>query len=785
MTSYGLEITLQSPLTSAAGEGRVGVVDRDVAFDNLGVPILLGRRLKGLWRDAYRDVVDTWQQCGQKAIPETQIFGESGRGNAYIHVANAELKDATFLREWLSYLQHPKNRRILPEDVVQHYASVRAQTSIDRQTGAALENTLRLTRNLNSDLVFWAPVHFTQQPNDGVLTALILGAAALKHMGTARTRGLGKVSCRFICNLTEQVLNSKTLPSITVTSKDTETESVKESITEQLPDISENQAGTATSSNCETPIYLLQYRLTLKEPVVIPVADGDPNAVMTRQDIPGSHLWGVAAWHYLRQANHSPADNTFRHAFLDGGLRFLTAYPEAADTQQRLTPIPHSIRAFKKSDTLIDFVEQSPGDRPTKRVDRRYARMDPEILYTQTVKTERNYHHARASKDRRIGRALGAEVPDGGALFTYEAIQAGQTFQGAVLGSEHDLNNLKTWLQNLKTVSIGRSRSAQYGKAEFEWVDSGPQELCKLAEWDGFAMQHAPTKRDGHLIVTALSPMLTVNGCGYPDARFPMEELATVLNVDSSKFSLSRSYTRTEIISGYHTHLRLPRQQWQAIATGSVFIFNISDVQEHITEDHLLQLEQKGLGLRKAEGYGRIAVNRQSDVHQERMLDDPDKVTSPHVPESNIHTDLQKLLRGVIRKRCMAEMQKLAMTVAARIKKIPSNSLLGRLRLFLQQDPTVAVLHMSKLRKPARDSLTECRINAQGLPNTLYALFEDTLNDPKKITERHIGEHAKNILKDGEADNIRQALIGELTENDSMELGKVFLNHLLTALYRR
>ena len=38
MTNYVLQITLRSPLTSAAGEGRVGLVDRDVAFDDLGYP---------------------------------------------------------------------------------------------------------------------------------------------------------------------------------------------------------------------------------------------------------------------------------------------------------------------------------------------------------------------------------------------------------------------------------------------------------------------------------------------------------------------------------------------------------------------------------------------------------------------------------------------------------------------------------------------------------------------------------------------------------------------------
>ena len=119
-------------------------------------------------------------------------------------------------------------------------------------------------------------------------------------------------------------------------------------------------------------------------------------------------------------------------------------------------------------------MEWIPENIPTKRLDPQYAKISFGLLGTQAVKTERNYHHARAPKNRRVGRALGAEVPDGGAFFTYEAIQAGQSFQGAILGAKSDLTDLKTWLQGLKTVSIGRSRSAQYGEAEFEWIDSGP-----------------------------------------------------------------------------------------------------------------------------------------------------------------------------------------------------------------------------------------------------------------------------------------------------------------------
>ena len=284
-------------------------------------------------------------------------------------------------------------------------------------------------------------------------------------------------------DLTDEALSNDALPSIV------------ETYLRQPTQTSTKQTTSIPPSNRPAPTHLLRYRLKLTAPAVIPVADGDPNTIMTRQDILGSHLWGAAAWHYLRQPNHTPEDEAFRHAFLDGSLRFLMAYPEADDPEefneipQRMIPIPHSIRKFKENEGLMDFVEQPPKDEPIKRLERRYARISEGNLETQAVKTGLNYHHARAD-DRRIGRALGVEVTNGGAFFTYEAVEAGQSFQGAVLGSEDDLKNLQIWLQGGK-IRIGRSRSAQYGEAEFEWLDDKPQELNERVEWGGFVEQQS------------------------------------------------------------------------------------------------------------------------------------------------------------------------------------------------------------------------------------------------------------------------------------------------------
>ena len=301
-------------------------------------------------------------------------------------------------------------------------------------------------------------------------------------------------------------------------------------------------------------------------------------------------------------------------------------------------------------------------------------------------------------------------------------------------------------------MRIGRSRSAQYGEAEFEWIDNAPQELSGLVEWNGFATQQTSPNRDKCLIITTLSPLLTVNHTGHPDARFPEQELAKALGLNTAELTQLSSYTRTEVIGGYHAHLRLPRQQWPAIAAGSVFVFELTQNLNNECEERLVQLEQNGLGLRKGEGYGRIAVNRQKGLEltniEEIQLDDPDSADIPDAPDSKILEvvqDLQNLLKDIVRTRSLAEMQEAAMTVTA--ENIPSNALLGRLRLFLQQDAPAESL--DNLRKPAKEGLINCQIGRGSrmswLPNqiTLYDLFKKAWTEPDTLTKELIQTHAK------------------------------------------
>ena len=221
----------------------------------------------------------------------------------------------------------------------------------------------------------------------------------------------------------------------------------------------------------------------------------------------------------------------------------------------------------------------------------------------------------------------------------------------------------------------------------------------------------------------------------------------------------------------------------------SVFVFK---AEKTLDQEYLLQLEHNGLGLRKGEGYGSIAVNRQGSLDltgcEEIQLDDLDRQNIPDAPASAMPQSVQDLLMGVVRSRYLEEIQQRAMTVAGETQKVPTNALLGRMRLFLQQDASVESL--DSLRKPAREGLMDCRINTRDAAwlsdrttLTLYDLFKQAWTDPESLTRELIERQVKELVED--RFGVHQTMINKLVSDDSKKICTVFLDHLLTTLRRK
>ena len=102
--------------------------------------------------------------------------------------------------------------------------------------------------------------------------------------------------------------------------------------------------------------------------------------------------------------------------------------------------------------------------------------------------------------------------------------------------------------------------------------------------------------------VTCVSPLLAMNENGHACARFPVEEVETALGV---AVRVEKSWTRVATVGGVWGHLPMPRPQVPALAPGSSFILVFGRA---VTRAELWAIEERGLGLRRGEGFGRVVL---------------------------------------------------------------------------------------------------------------------------------------------------------------------------------
>ncbi len=83
MPSYQLRLTLLSDATFGRGDGVAGLVDAEVQHDDVGLPFLGGRTLKGLLGAECADIVYALErgrpdQAERWRTAEKRLFGRSG-----------------------------------------------------------------------------------------------------------------------------------------------------------------------------------------------------------------------------------------------------------------------------------------------------------------------------------------------------------------------------------------------------------------------------------------------------------------------------------------------------------------------------------------------------------------------------------------------------------------------------------------------------------------------------------------------------------------------------------
>lgn len=484
------------------------------------------------------------------------------------------------------------------------------------------------------------------------------------------------------------------------------------------------------------------FNIRLLQPLLVTQPGSDDETGARSSDyIPGSVLRSALAAHYIktRRVADPAADPKCRRLFFDETTRFLSALP--APTEGRLiwpTPLSWYIKKSEQAefsagncssvsvhDAAVDpdiFNDSSDDLRPFAR-DGRFCQLDapdsdtsdtahPVTAHLVDVAREVTIHIQRENR-RLLHTKTDTQV------YTYHTLSAGQQFAGAIVvpdQAQATADQLAGLLSDFE-ISIGGSRSAGYGRVRFHNV------ACQ--SWSGYVWP----AEDEETIITLLSDTIV---------RDPLTGQCCQ-NLTPLFGPPLRAYADMRLVGGFNRKWALPTPQAYAIRAGSVFVYPRAAIPPDVLEHAACE----GIGERRCDGFGHIAVNwqRHSKVTVKRpaksgvsglqlisTLEDPEAVRVA-----------QMIVNHALRQYLDQQVVQAVIKHASSVRGGATRSALSRVRLearqagFAKSDLTGLRQLLNDMKtgdklKPAAKSLNEIQIGDKGLYEYLCKLVKGPVN---------------------------------------------------------
>jgi len=412
----------------------------------------------------------------------------------------------------------------------------------------------------------------------------------------------------------------------------------------------------------------LIFNLELLEPVLATQPEsGEENSSTTFGFVPGSMIRGALIRRYLN--GKSPAtlaqDEQARRLFLDGSVCFLNAYPYHAASKQRMLPRPFSWLVAKedannKQAKIFDFaIHEDEGLGNSKNPSGDFCIRDQDTVELDSTATQINVHNA--SDDPNLKAAGNSTV------YRYQAIAAGEVLSAAILSEHADLLKL---LQPLLEgeIGLGGSHTAGYGRVKIVVDETAPE------EWHEYERGGDLTDR---VVMTLLSDAILRNQSGQvaADLDQALQAVATI-----SPLAHKAAFRRLRLVGGFNRQAGLPLPQEWALQAGSVLVYPANA----FDNAKLNALVERGIGERRAEGFGRIAVNWFTQPQLQRhALTEPRTFAKP----VKLSSESEKLAKQMAQRqlRTLLENQLVWAVNRAEVNRPPQNAQLSRVRSAVQQ----------------------------------------------------------------------------------------------------
>ncbi len=485
----------------------------------------------------------------------------------------------------------------------------RSQTALDE--GMARRGSLRTIEMGRSHMVFHGVVEAPDDlPPEGkaLLEASILW---MEQMGGSRTRGPGLFELRLdewgdqsVADLVDEVLSP-----ILGRATNEVPEPPKWVPPADLPPdaLFHDQADTDTGN--EQGWLVLELDIRVVEPLVV-AARRLGNRIISSDQIPGSMLLPLVQDRWDRSLG----------SLIEAGALVVTDGVPAGPAGHAARPVPRSLRVEKGSEgfgqrtdtvhnalsasSLNDGEEATPNERhprgwlswPTN--DQGQGRPQHHTVRTQV--------EVRNATDDQYG----APTDRVGGVYVYEAIAPGQLFRAevrlrssAVAAQGLTPDQLVARLQG--TVTVGRSKKDDFGLVDVECrlrttPPSSPGSIAG-AGLSSARSTEAPQRFTAWMLSDLVLVDQRLRPTTSPDAL--AAELTRRLGVATT---VHQPYLWEQRRDSWHRGWNLPRPTLATIGPGSCFIVDVTPGTVSISQ--LQELEQTGIGLRCAEGFGQVAL---------------------------------------------------------------------------------------------------------------------------------------------------------------------------------
>jgi len=194
---YTLRLTTLSETLVGSAQSYGSIIDSDVVFNDMGLPYIPAKRIKGLFRNAALDL------CHLEGLKDIipfntddieKVFGSLGKEDPtpYVIFDNLNLSQYDSFCEWTEYLNDRYQYEFSTVTMQEYFTTLRSQTAIDTDTGMAKDHSLRTNRVLIRNLSFEGNItlRLDSKSHRDLLAYVSL---YLDHIGSMRNRGFGLV----------------------------------------------------------------------------------------------------------------------------------------------------------------------------------------------------------------------------------------------------------------------------------------------------------------------------------------------------------------------------------------------------------------------------------------------------------------------------------------------------------------------------------------------------------------------------------------------------------------